>query len=218
MGPGSRSQTNSVARGRPRSQPARRAVLDAAFNLFEEGGYPAVTIEAVSDRSGVAKTTIYRWWQNRAALVVDLLLQVAAAAVPMPSGEDPLRSIRTELGLVAQALEGPTGRLLLPVLGEAQHDPEVRTALRKGLFGPRRKATAQIVRRAQASGALRRDVPPLLVVDLLFGPLFYRKFVLQESVTGGFVKQVFERVLSGLASSRRDEGVTRTGARRIRRI
>jgi AcrR family transcriptional regulator len=175
-----------------------------------------VTIEAVADRSGVAKTTIYRWWPNRAALVVDLLLQVATAAVPMPAGKDPLRSVRSELGLVARALEGLTGRLLLSVLGEAQHDPAVRAVLQRGLFGPRRKATAQVVRQAQASGALRPDVPPLLVVDLLFGPLFYRKFVLQERVTGGFVKQVFERVLSGLRSSRRGEGVTRgAGARRM---
>ena len=159
-----------------------------------------MTIEAVSLRSGVAKTTIYRWWPNRAALVVDLLLVVAAAAVPMPSSGDPLRSIRTELGLVARALESLTGRLLLSVLGEAQHDPEVRAALRKGLFHPRRRATAQVVRRAQTSGTIRRDVPPLLVVDLLFGPLFYRKFVLQERVTRGFVTQVYERVLSGVGS------------------
>ena len=200
MEPGSRSRTNSATRGRPRSQPARRAVLDAACDLFERGGYPSVTIEAVSLRSGVAKTTIYRWWPNRAALVVDLLFLVAAEAVPMPSGGNPLQTIRAELGLVARALEGLTGRLLLSVLGEAQHDPDVRAALRKGLFRPRRKATAEVVRRAQAFGAIRPDVPPLLVVDLMFGPLFYRKFVLQERVTGAFVTQVFEGVLSGLGS------------------
>ena len=191
-------------------------MLDAACDLFERGGYPAVTIEAVSLRSGVAKTTIYRWWPNRAALVVDLLFLVAAAAVPMPSGGNPLQTIRAELGLVARALEGLTGRLLLSVLGEAQHDPEVRAALRKGLFLPRRRATAEVVRRAQASGAIRQDVPPLLVVDLMFGPLFYRKFVLQERVTGAFVTQVFEGVLSGLGSSHRGGVATRGKRRRTR--
>ncbi|MGH3054443.1 MAG: TetR/AcrR family transcriptional regulator, partial [Gaiellaceae bacterium] len=54
-------------RGRPRSQRARRAVLEAARTLVEKGGYPATTIEAIAAESKVAKTTIYRWWPNRAS-------------------------------------------------------------------------------------------------------------------------------------------------------
>lgn len=188
----------AATRGRPRSQRARSAVLDAARALFEEGGYTAATIEAIAARAGVAKTTIYRWWPNRPALVVDLLLQIAAAAAPPPAGPDPLRALRTELLRVAVAADDLPGRLLLSLLGEAQRDPEVRAALMQGLFDPRRRATARVIRQAQVSGALRGDVPPLLAVDLLFGPLFYRRFIRQESITQGFVKRVFENVLEGL--------------------
>lgn len=184
--------------GRPRSAQADRAVLAAAHALVREGGYPAATIDAIAARSGVAKTTIYRRWPNRPTLVVDLLLQLAAKLAPPPAGRDPLRALRTELQLVAKASAALPGRLLLSLLGAAQHDPEVATALRQGLFTPRRQATAVVIREAQRRGLVRKDVDPLLVVDLLFGPLFYRKFLRQEPLSDVFVSQVFLRVLAGL--------------------
>lgn len=199
MSPQPASELLSGAPGRPRSEHARRAVLDAACGLFEEGGYHAATIEAIAARSGVAKTTIYRWWPSRPALMVDLLLQLAAAAAPPPvAGIDPLRALRTELRTVAAAMDALPGRMLLSLLGEAQQDPEVRAALRTGLFNPRRKATAEVIHQAQVQGTLRRGVPPLVAVDLFFGPLFYRRFVRQEPVTEGFVRQTYEALLAGM--------------------
>jgi AcrR family transcriptional regulator len=193
------SQAHALApRGRPRSEHARNAVVAAALALVEKGGYSAATIEAIADRSGVAKTTIYRWWPNRAALVVDLLVQIAAEAAPPPAGGHPLRAIRRELRLVAAASEALPGRLLISLLGEAEHDPDIQTALLQRLFTPRRKATALVIRRAQDTGLLRRGVNPRLVGDLFYGPLFYRKFIRHESVGGAFVGQVFRQVLAGM--------------------
>src|SRR4051812_6085642 len=92
----------TAAPGRPRSEQACQAVLAAALALVQEGGYPAATIEEIAARWGVAKTTIYRWWPSRPALMVDLMMRMAAAVAPPPVGPDPLRALRTELGLVAR--------------------------------------------------------------------------------------------------------------------
>jgi AcrR family transcriptional regulator len=146
----------------------------------------------------VAKTTIYRSWPNRPTLVVDLLAQMAAVAVPLPGGRDAMRALRREFRQIAKIADGLEGRLLISLLGEAQRDPAVRTALLERIFHPRTEASAHAVRRAQASGTLRRDVPPSLAVDLLVGPLFYRMFVQHAPVTEDFVKQVFQHVLAGL--------------------
>ena len=190
--------TSAPARGRPRSQRARRAILDAARALVEKGGYAAATIEATAARAGVAKTTIYRWWPNRAALVVDLLMEMAGAAVPMPSGPDPLGAVRTEMRGIAAASDHLMGRLLTSLVGEAQHDPEIRSALLAGLFHPRSDATAKMLRKAQTSGLLRKDVPAHVAVDLLVGPLFYRMLVRHQPLTDAFVGQVFRCVMTGL--------------------
>jgi AcrR family transcriptional regulator len=188
-------------RGRPRSQQARRAILDATRALVEKGGYEAATIEAIAARSGVAKTTVYRWWPNRPALVVELLTGMAAETVPPPSGPDPLAAVRTEMRGIAGASDHLMGRLLTSLLGEAQRDPEIRTALLDGLFYPRSEGTAKMIRQAQASGALRKDVPALLIVDLLVGPLFYRMFVRHQPLNEAFVNRVFQCVVKGLAKS-----------------
>src|SRR5215831_650666 len=131
------------ARGRPRSQKARRAVLDAARTIVEKDGYDAATIEAIAERAGVAKTTIYRSWPNRAALIVDLLMEMAGQAVPPPSGPDPLGAVRIEMRGIAGAADHVMGKLLTSLVGEAQRDPEIRAALLNGLFHPRSDATAK---------------------------------------------------------------------------
>jgi AcrR family transcriptional regulator len=196
------------ARGRPRSQQARRAVLEAARALVEQGGYQAATIEAIAARAGVAKTTIYRSWPNRAALVVELLMQMAHAAVPPPAGPDPLGAVRTEMRGIAGASDHLMGRLLVSLVGEAQHDPEIRAALLNGLFHPRSDGTAKMMRAAQASGLIRRDIAPQVAVDLLVGPLFYRMLVRHRPLTEAFASQVFRYLMTGLEA--RDSGsVTR---------
>src|SRR4051812_35255100 len=174
------SPARGAAPGRPRSEVARRAVLDAARALFESGGLPAASIEAIAAKSGVAKTTIYRSWPNRAALLVDLLVEIAAEAAPPPTDRPSLDALRTELYRGAIAINGLTGQLLNSLLGEAQQDPQVRQALLDGLFYPRSEASMNAIRHAQLAGELRADVPPSIAVDMFFGPLFYRMFVQHE--------------------------------------
>lgn len=203
----SRTVTRSSSRppapsaGRPRSAEAQRAVLDAAREQFEARGFAATTIEAVAARSGVAKTTIYRWWPNRASLLVEVLVEVHTAAVPLPAGGDPLRAIVGELRDGAVAANGFTGKLLTALVGEAQHDPEVRAELLEGLFYPRRAATARVIRRAQENGAIRPDVPPDIAADLLFGPMFYRMLVRHHPVSTTFMMQVFRYAMDGLGAT-----------------
>jgi AcrR family transcriptional regulator len=195
--------------GRPRSQQARRAVLGAARALVEKSGYPAATIEAIAARSGVAKTTIYRWWPDRPALLVDLLAEISAEAVPLAAGGDPMKALQTELRLIAEAGDMLLGQLFSSLLAEAQHDREVRAALIDRLFDPRRKAMARVVRKAQEIGVIRGDVPASLVVELLVGPLFVRMFVRHEPLTSRFAGHVFEQVLEGLAPHPRARGARR---------
>jgi AcrR family transcriptional regulator len=176
-------------------------VLNATSDLLVERGYAGTTIEEIAARSGVAKTTIYRRWPNRPALLVELLLKVAAKAAPPPRvGDDPLPALRRELHRVAAAAEGLGGRILIALLGEAEHDPQLREALVQGLFTPRRKATAAVVEDGQRTGILRRGIPPLVATDLIFGPFFYRRFIRQEAVTRSFLDQTFAFAMKGLAA------------------
>jgi AcrR family transcriptional regulator len=70
--------------GRPRSERAHRAILQAANELLESEGFAAVTVEAIAERAGVSKATVYRWWPNRAAVVMDGFLSIVSSEVPFP--------------------------------------------------------------------------------------------------------------------------------------
>jgi AcrR family transcriptional regulator len=191
-----------VARGRPRSEQARRAILTAALELVRDEGYRAATIDSVARRAGVARTTIYRWWPSIAALLVDVLLELGTVTAPPPApGGDPLRAIRLEMRRIAAVTTELTGRLYGVLVGEAQHDPQIRVELLERLIYPRREATARVVREAQARGLLRDDVHPTVVTDLFYGPIFYRMLSGHEPTTERFATQVFERVRDGLAPS-----------------
>jgi AcrR family transcriptional regulator len=198
MARNAKTSNESAVRGRPRSEHVEGTVLAAARALIEEGGYPAATIEAIAARAGVAKTTIYRRWPNRATLVVDLLMRIATEAVPIPTGRDPRAALRTEMRGVASVADAMPGRLLTSLLGEAQHDPEVRAAIVDGVFHPRTEASGRAIKRAQAEGTIRPDLPPHVGVDLLFGPIFYRMFVRHEPPNEAFVRQIIQFVHEGI--------------------
>jgi AcrR family transcriptional regulator len=196
--PRSSSRGHSAPRGRPRSLKTQEAVFDAARALVEEGGYPAATIEAIAARSGVAKTTIYRRWPSRGALFVDLMAQITERDLPPLSGSDPLRALHNELCTAAGNADRVPGRVLTSLLWEAQHDPEVRKALLERVLLPRRESRLRAIRQAQEMGALRRDLPPNVAVDLLWGPLFYRMWVRHEPIDSTFVTQVFKNAMAGM--------------------
>ena len=70
--------------GRPRCTVTRKAVLRAAYDLLAEGGLGRFTIESVAARSGVARTTIYRWWPSKGALAMEGFLEATAQDVNVP--------------------------------------------------------------------------------------------------------------------------------------
>lgn len=186
-------------RGRPRSEQARRAILGAALDLVRDEGYPAVTVDSVAKRAGVARTTIYRWWPSSTALLVDVLMDLSTVVAPPPTGSDPLRAIRLEMRRIAAISTKLPGRLLLALVGAAQHDPQIRAELLERLIYPRREASARAIRDAQARGLLRDDVNSYLATDLFYGPIFYRVIMGHEPATERYATQIFERVLEGMA-------------------
>lgn len=91
-------------RGRPRSETADRAILDAASDILRELGYRDFTVDAVAERTGIAKTTIYRRWPTKGDLV-------AAAVAPMPPLSD-VASIVAETRAVLHLLRNPEGNAM----------------------------------------------------------------------------------------------------------
>src|SRR5438552_17303325 len=94
------SSETGRAPGRPRSERAEKAIIDATLDLLvEEAGVAGLSIEAIAGRAGVGKTTIYRRWPNKEALIIDALASLKRPLPPVPG-----RSVREDLVVMARAV------------------------------------------------------------------------------------------------------------------
>ena len=169
-----RSHKVTPRAGRPRSERAQTAVLDAVVALLDEVGYQHLTVEAVAARAGVGRTTVYRWWPTKAALVVDALA-TTLPRVTVGFTDDGRRDLRTVLDRMAIAECGPSMAETLPALAaEARRDPDTAERL-AGLLGPRRAADAAVLLAAAARGDLPLHLDVSLLLDVALGALLWRR-------------------------------------------
>jgi AcrR family transcriptional regulator len=164
----------ALPRGRPRSEAARQAVLDAALRLCARDGYAQLTMKGIADEAGVGRQTVYRWWPTKADVLLEALADIAERELPrFHRTGDALRDVHSALRLVFSLLP-VTGKPLSGLMADAQHDPELSARLQERLLGPRRELVEKILEDGIAAGQLRRNVEPKLVSDLLFGTMWYR--------------------------------------------
>lgn len=187
-------------RGRPRSEQARRAVLDTALRLCARDGYQQLTIKAIADEAGVGRQTVYRWWPDKASILMDALIELRERALPklgQPTG-NALRDVREVLEITFRLAREITGPALVGLMSDAQRDPELSHRLQSTVIGPRRDALREILRRGVAAGTLTDTVPLELVVDFAFGTMWYRLLSRHAPVDAKLAKQItgaIERML-----------------------
>lgn len=184
-----------------RSERVRREVLGATLELLGDDGVERLTIESVSARSGVAKTTIYRHWPTKFELVIDAV-GMHDQPVPTPdTGE--LRSdlyayFATVLDMQLQARMTP---IIATLLDAAQRDPEY-ARLHERLSRERTQPLRTLLELAQLRGHLGPGVVLDDCVEMLLGPLLSRALVARRQITEEFLEFVVETFLAALATER----------------
>jgi AcrR family transcriptional regulator len=188
-------------RGRPRSEKAREAILEAAAELLLARGLEAVSMDEVAERAGVSKATIYRWWPTKETLALDALYH--EWAVP-PQGRasgtlrgDLLSLLRPWVRLVGKR---PYGRVIAALITEAQTDPAFGRQYRERFVEPRRDQVRPILLDAIARGELPPNTDVELALDLLYGPLYHRLLHGHAPLTERFLRDLVDTVLAGLTS------------------
>jgi AcrR family transcriptional regulator len=186
--------------GRPRSERAHRAILQAANELLESDGFAAVTVEAIAERAGVSKATVYRWWPNRAAVVMDGFLSIVSSEVPFPHTGHAREDIRIHMRRLAEAFSGKIGRTVAALIAEGQSDPELAQALRSRWLSVRRTEAREILELGIERGELRDDIDLEVAVDVLYGPIYYRMLVGHGPLDDDFADALADHVFAGLAA------------------
>src|SRR4051812_18461955 len=189
----------SRARGRPRDEVVKTRILEAALKLLEEQGFANTTMDAVAERAGASKATIYRWWPNKAALLIESLRDEVAHELPFPNTDDLGEDIRLQLRNFVKLLTGRRGRVFKAFIAAAQSDPEVAAAFRSTWIKPRRIEAKKTLERHQDQGRLPKTVDLDLMLDLIYGPLYFRLLAGHDPLSPAFADSVAELAIRGLA-------------------
>lgn len=175
--------------GRPRSESARRAILDSALQLSQQPG--DLSIKAIAAAAGVSRQTVYRWWDNRGQILLEALLEVGAT-IDVPNA---VRGTDQRIAeFVHQTVEQANAvhQALSIVMLDAQGDELFAQTFRTSFILPRRGAfLAQFGDTAERFTAIEIQ----FLTDLLYGPLWYRVLVKHAALNRTFARQLSESVL-----------------------
>ena len=192
-------QTGPRRPGRPRSERADRAIIDAALSLFAESGPEGLCIEKVAARAGVGKATIYRRWPGKEDLLLDALAAMQAP-LPQPAGQSVRDDLVTVLSAMRDSVADPArAREFALLLGEGAKYPRLMARYVETVLEPRREVIRSVLRRGVASGELRAGVDIDAALFMLTGAVLARGKYEPGSFPPGYVERVVDELLLGLA-------------------
>lgn len=179
--------------GRKRSEGARQAILDASLELLHENGYAALTTDAIARRAGTSKQTIYRWWNDKAEVVLEALA-ATGRSIRAPQTGDLEGDLTAFLQATFRLLRGPNaaGVALKALMAHAQLEAEFAPHFAR-FIGARREALRGVLVRHEAR--LVRDVDAC--VDSLFGAMWYRLLIGHAPLDARFARELAALVARG---------------------
>ena len=184
--------------GRPRSEKTKADILTASYDLLIENGFGAVTVEKIAERAGVSKATIYKWWPNKAAVVMDGFLNATNVKLPIPDTGSTIDDMFIQVNNFVEFLMSRKGNVIAEIIAEGQFDAKLADIYRKAYFKPRRSISKQILERGISRGELRKDLNIELSIDLIWGPVFYRLLITGEVLDDIFVRNLINYVFEGI--------------------
>jgi AcrR family transcriptional regulator len=210
-------------RGRPRSEQADQAILDATLRMLGTRGVAGTTIEGVAADAGVGKTTIYRRWPTKTGLILAALSNI------VPSGDPP--DTGTMAGDMAALAEVQRRRLagsdlsgIVPrVLAESMSDPELHQDFVDRVVSPFRDMLRLFIERGIDRGELRADLDVEALVDLLHAIPIYKILMSRgdpaslEQVPGAYIPLLAPGILSSSSAAPKSARPRSSGSSRARR-
>lgn len=188
---------------RRRGQALTRQLLDATLDIAADAGYRGLTIEAVAQRAGVGKHTIYRRWPGIVELLLDALNQVWVSDLDYHSTGEIRADLREQFLRSSRALSSPPiGPIYRAVIAEAQADAALRTTLHERFLATVEQRTLERVLLAQRNGELIPDVDLTIPAELLAGALYYRWLLTARPVDEQVIDGLIDLFLSAYSARR----------------
>ncbi|WP_312979863.1 TetR/AcrR family transcriptional regulator [Corynebacterium sp.] len=175
-------------------------MLEATRALLTDEGLPALTVDKIARHAGVSKNTIYRWWPNKAAVLMDAFTAATRTKLEAPDTGTAIQRFRTQVQRVAALMSEPDARRpFVALVAASQHDQELAAALRERFIADRRDAATllleEIIDQHRAA-----NFEPEIVIDLIYGALYYRLLITGARLDPPYVDRLLDFALGRLNS------------------
>lgn len=161
-----------------------------------ESGFQAVTVDKIAERAQVSKAAIYKWWPNKAAVVMDGFLP--PQPLPVPDTGSTFDDILVHATNLTAFLISREGTVITELLGEGQFDSGLAEAYRARFFRPRRLEARGLLEKGIQRGDLENDLDIGICIDLIYGPIFYRLLVTGETLDESYVRHLVTNAFEGI--------------------
>jgi AcrR family transcriptional regulator len=189
-------------RGRQRSEESEESILSAITELLKDKPLRDISIEEIARKAGVGKATIYKWWPSKAYIAFDAFSKKLTQMVPIRDTGSAERDFKEQLRSLFAFFDTPAGLVLRHFLAEGQVDEEFASLFRDRFIKPRRATIAAIFDRAVERGQIRRGLDREVVLDLIYGPGFYRMLIRHEPLGRKAVDEMVSTLFHGLSADR----------------
>jgi AcrR family transcriptional regulator len=181
--------------GRPRSEQARRAVLEAAYKLLKVKGFQAVGSHEIANAAGVSSATLYRWWDSKEDILFDACFEHMKPVLAVSGSGSALARLRRYVLYVAEFLASDDGVVMARLFTGIHDDSKLRRMFLERYVMSRRQMQRRFIGEAIASGQLKRRTDPELLIDALNGPLFFRWLQGHAPLDKSFAEGIFDKLI-----------------------
>jgi len=177
---------------------AIRAELDRVLIRKDDlPGFHELSIEAIAADANVGKATVYRWWPNKGALVVDAFSSSVRKELLFPDTGSVYSDMSLQMGHLVKIFRSRRGQIVAALIGGGQTDPELIEAFRERFVRPRRLEAYATLRRGIARGELPKNADLDLILDSLYGATYMRFLIWKDGLSETFIQEVCGMVLRG---------------------
>src|ERR1700678_1121928 len=185
--------------GRPRSEETRHSILRSTLKLLkQQGGFAELSIEAIAADANVGKTTVYRWWPTKAALVADAFSASAADELQFPNTGSVQADMSLQMRNLIRVFRSDRGKVVAALLAGGQSDPELIEAFRERFLWPRRKQAYRTLQRGIDRGEIPAGTDLDVLLDSLYGPIYMRFLIRHYKLEESFADDICGLILRGL--------------------
>jgi len=186
--------------GRPRSEAAEQAIIEATLDVFAEQGFEGVCVELVAARAGVGKATIYRRWPNKEELLLAALGSLKSP-YPEPEGGSVRDDLLAIVGVMCADKADPRkARRYALLLGEGEKYPRLMARYKAEVVEPRREMIRSVIRRGIETGELRPDTDVEISMLTLTGAIMAQEKSAAGTLDGDFAARLVDGLLLGCSA------------------